>query len=63
MAADGSDQRRLSALFAQVADWSPDGGFLVFEGRAGLTVLSADGTAAGSIPVAVSEPGFPDWIE
>ena len=62
MAPDGSDQRRVSALFAQIADWSPDGRYLVFEGRGGLTVVSVDGSAAGPIPVAVTEPGFPDWI-
>ncbi|MDP9225706.1 MAG: hypothetical protein M3P18_18070 [Actinomycetota bacterium] len=62
MGPDGSDQRRVSTLFAQIADWSPDGRYLVFEGRAGLAVVSADGSAAGRIPVAVTEPGFPDWI-
>ena len=63
MAVDGSAQRRLSPLFAQIADWSPDGRFLVFEGRSGLTVLSADGSAIGTIPVDVGAPGFPDWIK
>jgi Tol biopolymer transport system component len=63
MAPDGSGQRRLSGMFAQIADWSPDGRYLVFEGRTGLTVLSSDGTAVGTIRVDVTEPGFPDWIE
>jgi Tol biopolymer transport system component len=62
MAPDGSAQRPLSRLFGQIADWSPDGRYLVFEGRTGLTVLSADGSANGTIPVAVGEPAFPDWI-
>lgn len=63
MAPDGSGQRRVSALFAQIADWSPDGRFLVFEGRSGLTVVSADGREVGTIAVGVTEPGFPDWID
>lgn len=63
MAPDGSAQRRLAPLFAQIPDWSPDGRFLVFEGRSGLTVLSADGTAVGTIPVDVGAAGFPDWID
>lgn len=62
MAADGSGQRRLSTIFAQIADWSPDGRSLVFEGRTGLTVLSVDGAAVGTIPVRVGAAGFPDWI-
>ena len=63
MGADGSGQRRLSTVFAQIADWSPDGRSLVFEGRTGLTVLSVDGAAVGTIPVGVGAAGFPDWIE
>jgi TolB protein len=62
MAPDGSDQRRVSTLYAQIADWSPDGGYLVFEGHGGLTLVSRDGSATGTIPVAVTDPSFPDWI-
>jgi TolB protein len=63
MAVDGSDQHRLSTEFAQLADWSPDGRYLVFEGRGGLTVVSVDGAAAGTIPVGLGATGFPDWID
>jgi TolB protein len=63
MAPDGSDQSRLSTLFAQIADWSPRGDYLVFEGRGGLTVMTADGSAIGNIPVDVGTPYFPDWID
>jgi TolB protein len=63
MAADGSAQRRVSTLFGQIADWSPDGRFLVFEGQGGLTVISRDGAAVGTIPVDVGAPAFPDWID
>lgn len=63
MAPDGSGQRRLSTVFAQIADWSPDGHSIVFEGRARLTVLRVDGAAVGTIPVGVGAAGFPDWIE
>jgi TolB protein len=63
MTPDGSAQRRVSTAFAQVADWSPDGRYLVFEGQSGLTVLSADGATMGTIPVDAGAPGFPDWIK
>jgi Tol biopolymer transport system component len=62
MAPDGSGQRRLSTVFAQIADWSPTGDYLVFEGRGGLTVTSADGAAIGTIPVGVGNASVPDWI-
>jgi Tol biopolymer transport system component len=63
MATDGSGQRRVSTLFAQIADWSPDGRYLAFEGRSGLTVVSADGAEVGAIPLDVGAAGFPDWIK
>lgn len=62
MAPDGTNQHRLSAAFAQIADWSPDGRYLIFEGRSGLSLASADDSATAVIPLGVALPGFPDWI-
>jgi Tol biopolymer transport system component len=62
MKADGSDVRRVSAEFAMICDWSPDGRYLLSEGRGGLGVHAVDGTGSAIIPVSVSEPGFPDWL-
>jgi Tol biopolymer transport system component len=62
MNADGSGQMRLTDTFAQSMDWSPDGRFIVFNGRDGLNVISADGSAFTTIPIALQDPSFPDWI-
>jgi Tol biopolymer transport system component len=62
MKPDGSDVRRISAEFAMICDWSPDGRYLVSEGRGGLGVHAVDGTGSAIMPVSVSEPGFPDWL-
>jgi Tol biopolymer transport system component len=62
MNADGSDQRRVTTAQVQLPDWSPDGKYLVYEGRGGLNLISLDGSAAGTIPVDVPEPLFPDWV-
>jgi TolB protein len=62
MNADGSDQHRLSTQFVQAMDWSADGRYLVFGGRTGLTVVSADGSYTAAIPLDVGSANFPDWI-
>jgi TolB protein len=65
MNADGSDQTRISDAFGQIADWSPDGRFIVFEdfaGREGLNVIRIDGSGLTTIPIRASNAGFPDWI-
>jgi Tol biopolymer transport system component len=61
MNADGSQQDRLSDVFAQIADWSPDGRYIVFEGRAGLVVMRSDGSDVTTLPTGISASGFPDW--
>jgi len=65
MNADGSNVTRVSDAFGQIADWSPDGRFIVFEdfaGRAGLSVIRVDGSGLTTIPISVPNAGFPDWI-
>src|SRR6266487_2191196 len=44
MHADGSHQARVSDVFGQIADWAPDGRYIVFEGRDGLSIIRADGS-------------------
>jgi TolB protein len=61
MNADGSQQDRLSDVFAQIADWSPDARYIVFEGRAGLMVMRSDGSDVTRLPTGISPSGFPDW--
>jgi Tol biopolymer transport system component len=61
MAADGSEQHRVSTLFAQLADWSPDGRYLVFEGSGGLALVTRDGSAMATIDLPPLYPDFPDW--
>jgi len=58
---DGSDQHRVSRQFVQTMDWSPDGRYLVFGSRTGLTVLSTDGSSSATIPLDVGSANFPDW--
>jgi TolB protein len=62
MSADGSRQTQLSDVFAQIADWSPDGRYIVFGGRAGLGLMRSDGSDLTELPTGVSSSGFPDWI-
>jgi Tol biopolymer transport system component len=59
MNADGADQHRLTDTFAQFADWSPDGQYLVF--APGLNIIHPDGSGLTSLQPGVGEPGFPDW--
>lgn len=61
MNADGSGQRRLSRVFAQFPEWSPDGRFIVFAPF--LNVIRPDGTGFRRIPVRglPAEPEMPDW--
>ncbi len=61
MNADGSQQTRLSDVFAQIADWSPDGRYVVFGGEAGLGIMRSDGSDVTTLPTGVSSSGFPDW--
>jgi len=61
MHADGSQQTRVSDVFGQIADWSPDGRYIVFEGRGGLSLMRADGSGLTTLPTGVSSSGFPDW--
>jgi TolB protein len=61
MNADGTHQHRVSKQFAQTMDWSPDGRYLVFGSRTGLTVMSADGSSTATILLDVSSANFPDW--
>jgi Tol biopolymer transport system component len=61
----GSGQTRISDAFGQIADWSPDGRFIVFEdfaGRSGLSVIRVDGSGLTTIPILAPNAGFPDWI-
>jgi Tol biopolymer transport system component len=62
MDADGSNQRRVTTDQVQFPDWSPDGRYIVYEGRTGLNVITPDGSAAGRIPLDVADPLFPDWV-
>jgi TolB protein len=62
MNADGSDQHRLSDLYGQIPAWSPDGRHIAVEGQGGLTIMRADGTDPTLLPIDVSSPAFPDWI-
>lgn len=62
MDAHGSGQTRLTDTFAQLMDWSPDGRFIVFNGRDGLNVIRADGSGLTTIPIALQDPSFPDWM-
>jgi Tol biopolymer transport system component len=65
MNADGSEQTRLGDRFGQIADWSPDGRFVVFEdleGSGGFLVMAADGSAVAELPIGLLFPTFPDWI-
>lgn len=62
MNADGSEQTRVTDTFAQFMDWSPDGRFIVFNGRDGLNVIRADGSALTTVPIALQDPSFPDWM-
>jgi TolB protein len=66
MGADGSGETRVSGVFGQIADWSPDGRYIVFEdfagGGSGLNVIRVDGSGLVTIPTSVPSPSFPDWI-
>jgi TolB protein len=62
MDADGSGQARLSDAFGQIADWSPDGRYIVFGGPDGLSLIRADGTGLTTLPTGVGASAFPDWI-
>jgi Tol biopolymer transport system component len=61
MNADGTHQRRVSDAFAQIADWSPDGRYIVFDGHTGLSVIRPNGSGLTTLPTGVSPSGFPDW--
>jgi TolB protein len=63
MSADGSDQRRLTAEFAQFFAWAPDGRAILVAGASSMFVIRPDGTGMATVPVeGVSHPLFPDWI-
>ncbi|HEY5984887.1 MAG TPA: hypothetical protein VIV12_00690, partial [Streptosporangiaceae bacterium] len=61
MRADGSHQTQVSDAFGQIADWSPDGRYIVFGGRQGLDIIRADGSDRTTLPIGLPAPGFPDW--
>ena len=61
MNTDGSQQRRVSDVFGQIADWSPDGRYIVFGGQNGLSIVRANGSDLTTLPTGVSSSGFPDW--
>jgi len=61
MHADGSHQARVSDVFGQIADWAPDGRYIVFEGRDGLSIIRADGSDLTMLVTGVPASGFPDW--
>ena len=63
MAADGSNQRRVTPESGQFVTWSPDGRSLLISGRA-LYVVRPDGSGrhelrADGFPLALG--GIPDW--
>jgi Tol biopolymer transport system component len=62
MNAEGSAQTRLVDGFAQLMDWSPDGRYIVFNGRNGLNVIRSDGSGLTTLPINLQDPSFPDWI-
>jgi TolB protein len=61
MEADGSSQRLLIDTFGQFADWSPDGGTIVFS--PGLNLVTPTGKSHDSISLSglESEAEFADW--
>ena len=61
MKPDGSNQDRVSDVFGQIADWSPDGRYVVFEGLGGLSIMRSDGSDLTTLPTGLSFSGFPDW--
>jgi Tol biopolymer transport system component len=61
MNADGINQTRLSDVYGQIADWSPNGRYIVFEGQGGLSIMRADGSGLTTLPISVSSAAFPDW--
>jgi TolB protein len=63
MDADGTDQHRLTAEFAQFFAWSPDGSAILVAGGADLFLIRPDGSGATEFPVkGVAHPLFPDWV-
>lgn len=65
MAADGTDQRRVSGEIGQFVAFSPDGAYLLVSGHA-LFVVRLDGTGrvelrADGMPLALG--GIPDWTD
>jgi TolB protein len=64
MAADGSNQRRLTDIYGQFMTWSPDGRWIAFGSYGGLHLVAVDGSAAVRRPVAgLLDAGLLDWGE
>lgn len=61
MNANGSGQTRLSDVFGQFADWSPDARYIVFDGPSGLQVIGSDGSGLMTLPTGLGYCAFPDW--
>jgi Tol biopolymer transport system component len=61
MNADGSGQMRITDVYAQFSDWSPDGQYIVFDGSGELHIIRPDGSGLVSVPTGLGYCGFPDW--
>lgn len=61
MNADGSEPTRITDVYVQFMDWSPDGQYIVLDGDGGPRVIRTDGTGLSTIPTGLGYCAFPDW--